>query len=248
MQVRFGRTESCDLCGFELWRVEAGTHLHERRCRIMTKPDDLIYGPPGPTAVHLCVDMQRMFAEPTDWHMPWLAKVLPKIAAIAEAHADRTIFTRFIPAQAPGRGAGMWRRYYERWASMTIERLGPGMTDIVPELSRLVPPARVHDKYVYSPWTGSDLHIQLRDAGIDTLIITGGETDVCVLSTVLGAIDWGFRVILVRDALCSSTDQTHDSMMNIYTNRFGAQVETVSTDILLDSWRPAEAARHTGRA
>jgi len=64
--------------------------------------------------------------------------------------------------------------------------------------------ARTFDKHVYSPWTGTDLHQQLNSAGIDTVIITGGETDVCVLATMLGAIDWGFRVILVTDALCSS--------------------------------------------
>jgi isochorismatase family protein len=54
---------------------------------------------------------------------------------------------------------------------------------------------------------------------------TGGETDVCVLATMLGAIDWGFRVILVTDALCSSADETHNAMMNVYMNRFGEQVE-----------------------
>ena len=46
---------------------------------------------------------------------------------------------------------------------------------------------------------------------------------------MLGAIDWGFRVILVTDALCSSADETHDAMMNVYMNRFGEQVETVTT-------------------
>src|SRR3954449_12760300 len=81
-----------------------------------------------------------------------------------------------------------------------------------------------------------DLHLQLRNVGIDTVIITGGETDVCVLSTMLGAIDWGFRVILVTDALCSSADETHDAMMNVYTNRFGEQAETVTTNTLLESW------------
>ena len=43
----------------------------------------------------------------------------------------------------------------------------------------------------YSPWTGSDLHEQLCAARVDTIIVTGGETDVCVLATVLGAVDWG---------------------------------------------------------
>jgi hypothetical protein len=52
-------------------------------------------------------------------------------------------------------------------------------------------------------------------------------------TTMLGAIDWGFRVILVTDALCSSADETHDAMMNIYMNRFGKQVETVTTQTLL---------------
>ena len=123
----------------------------------------------------------------------------------------------------------MWRHYYERW-------VGPEMIDLVPDLAMFVPPARTFDKHVYSPWTGSDLHLQLRNAGIDTVIITGGETDVCVLSTMLGAIDWGFRFILVTDALCSSADETHDAMMNVYMNRFGEQVETVTTDTLLESW------------
>ena len=85
--------------------------------------------------------------------------------------------------------------------------------------------------------------MQLRDAGIDTLVITGGETDVSVLATILGAIDWGFRVILVTDALCSSAGDTHDAMMNIYLNRFGEQVETVTTDTLLENWPGSARAR-----
>ncbi|WP_224741879.1 hypothetical protein [Bradyrhizobium sp. 2S1] len=84
----------------------------------MSKGDELRYGAPG-NAVHICVDMQRMFAIGTDWTMPWLSRVLPNVVAITSAHPERTIFTRFIPAQSPGQGVGMWRRYYERWDSMT---------------------------------------------------------------------------------------------------------------------------------
>jgi nicotinamidase-related amidase len=76
----------------------------------------------------------------------------------------------------------MWKYYYERWGSMTIDQLGPEMIALVPELARSFPPARTYDKHVYSAWTGRDLHEQLRSAGIDTVIITVGETDVCVLA------------------------------------------------------------------
>ncbi len=201
----------------------------------MTK-EQLKRGPVGENAVHMCVDMQRMFTESTAWKMPWLEKVLPQVTAIVEACPERTIFTRFIPAKEPGHGVGMWKHYYKRWACMTIGELGPELVEIVPSLARFIPPAKTFDKNVYSPWTGTKLHEQLRGSGVDTVILTGGETDVCVLATMLGAIDWGFRVILVTDALCSSADETHDAMMNIYRSRFSEQIETVPTELLLDSW------------
>ena len=100
--------------------------------RAMSKSDELRHGAPGETAVHLCVDMQRMFAEATEWQMPWLERVLPNIVSITSAHPERTIFTRFVPARKPGLGAGMWRHYYERWRSMTIDELGPEMIGLCP--------------------------------------------------------------------------------------------------------------------
>jgi hypothetical protein len=57
----------------------------------------------------------------------------------------------------------------------------------------------------------------------------GGETEVCVLATVLGAIDIGYRVVIATDALCSSADATHNAMLEIYHGRFGMQVETAET-------------------
>jgi nicotinamidase-related amidase len=193
-------------------------------------------GPLSANSFHLCVDMQRMFAEKTDWHLPWMAKVRPYVHRIAAHHPNRTIFTRFIPVQSPGMGTGLWRAYYERWSAMTIDRLGAEMLELVPELASLVPPAKVVDKMRYSPWFGTDLPIMLRDLGADTLIVSGGETDVCVISTVLGAVDRGYRVIIVTDALCSSSDAAHDAAIRIYSQRFNEQIETVKTEDLLREW------------
>ncbi|WP_306664380.1 isochorismatase family cysteine hydrolase [Bradyrhizobium sp. Arg816] len=173
--------------------------------------------------------------------MPWLPRVLPNVVSVTAAHPERTPGS-FRP-RSPARVPAMWRRYYERWGSMTIDELGPEMIGLVQDLAQFVPPARIFDRHVYSPWTGSDFHEQLRAAHVDTIIITGGETDVCVLATVLGAVDWGYRVILVTDALCSSADETHDSMMNIYLNRFGQQVECVTTETLLGSWAGSARSR-----
>ena len=71
---------------------------------------------------------------------------------------------------------------------------------------------------------------------VDTLLISGGETDVCVLATVLAAIDFGYRVIIVEDALCSSSDESHDAMIDLYTKRFDIQIEVAQSSDILGRW------------
>ena len=190
--------------------------------------EGLRFGPLGDQWVHLCIDMQRMFADNTEWHTPWMERVLPKVVDVVELDPARTIFTRFIPPQSADQVGGTWRRYYERWETMTRDRLAPGLIELVPELNQFVPPAQIEDKPVMSPWHGS-LHARLRAAGINAIIVTGAETEVCVLATVMGAIDLGYRVIIVVDAVCSGADATHDAMLEVYRSRFGTQVETVTT-------------------
>ncbi|PTE08611.1 cysteine hydrolase family protein [Mesorhizobium helmanticense] len=196
----------------------------------------LAYGPLGDNCVHLCVDMQRLFAEPSPWATPWITRVLPLIESLVERRAAQTVFTRFLPAQRPGQGVGTWKRYYERWASMTQDVLDPEMIDLLPSLARHCPPAVVIDKHIYSPWFEGGLRRLLLQWQVDTLVITGGETDVCVLATVLGAIDFGYRVVLVTDALCSSSDATHDALLTVYHQRFAQQVETVEMETVLSGW------------
>jgi nicotinamidase-related amidase len=199
----------------------------------MAKSNDLRFGALGADYAHLCVDMQRMFCEPTDWHTPWMAKILPAIEALVATHPKRTVFMRFVLEDRSDTARGSWQRYYRRWSRMTRSQLDPSLIEIVPTLARFVPPALVVDKKVYSPWFGSQLYKILINRGVDTIIVSGGETDICVLATVLGAIDGGFRVIVVSDALCSSVDKLHDAIMTLYADRFNEQVELATTDILL---------------
>lgn len=203
----------------------------------------LRFGPLGDGALHLCVDMQRLFAEDTDWHTPWMARVLPNVERIVRHDPARTLFTRFVPPHESAEAEGTWRRYYERWHSMTLKELAPEMVDVVEPLRGFVPPAETFDKATYAPWIHGDLDARLKRRGVDTLVVTGGETDVCVLATVLGAVDRGYRVVVVEDALCSASDETHDALLLLYRSRYGVQVETASTDEVLEAWPPGSAPR-----
>lgn len=188
-------------------------------------------------AVHLCIDMQGIFVEATQWQTPWAARVLPTIIRLCEHRPERICFTRFIPAHRAGEGRGTWRSYWQRWEGMTLENIDAELVDLTPPLRAFVPPARVLDKSVYSPWIGTGLDQALSEGQVDTLIISGAETDVCVLAAVLGAVDLGYRVIVAVDGLCSSTDATHDSLIDLYETRYGQQVETAQTDEIIEAWQ-----------
>jgi nicotinamidase-related amidase len=184
---------------------------------------------------HICVDMQRMFAEETPWHVPWMETILPQIEELAGRHAQRTVFTRFVPPEHPAALPGTWRAYYSKWWMMTGEYLPREMVNVVPCLNKLIPPARHFDKHVYSPWFDGRLHSTLCREQVSTLVISGGETDVCVMATVFGAIDLGYRTIILKDAVCSGTDQTHDASLELLGNRFSVQLELMDTEEFLAS-------------
>jgi nicotinamidase-related amidase len=119
---------------------------------------------------------------------------------------------------------------------LTLERIDPQLIELVPPLAALAPPAEIIDKRVYSPFSERQLHDLLRRRKADGLIITGAETDVCVLAAVLDAVDLGYRIVLATDALCSSSDTTHDALLTLYRTRFGQQIETASSETILTSW------------
>lgn len=187
-------------------------------------------------AVHLCIDMQRLFAPGGPWPTPWMPRVIPELTAILKRHAERTIFTRFITPARPEDLPGRWQAYYREWRAVTREHLDPRLLRLVPPLEDFVPPAVVIDKPAYSAFHGSGLSVLLQERGIETLVVTGGETDVCVLATVLDGIDAGYRVVLVTDALCSSSDAGHDLLMALFGERFTMQVEKTTTEALLSAW------------
>ena len=78
----------------------------------------------------------------------------------------------------------------------------------MPPLAVLCPPATLIDKTRYSAFAEPRLIEHLRRREADAVIVSGSETDVCVLATVLDAVDIGYRIIVVRDAVCSS----HESL------------------------------------
>jgi nicotinamidase-related amidase len=189
-----------------------------------------------PASVHLCIDMQNVYAPGAPWATPWLPRVLPAVLAIAHRFPERTVFTRFITPEKPEDVPGVWQQYYRKWRTLTREHIEPALLDLLPELKALVPPATVINKNRYSAFAGAALPKHLKERRADTLVVTGSETDVCVLASVLGAVDCGFRVVVVTDGICSSSDEGHDALLTVYRRRFSEQIETADVETVLSAW------------
>ena len=200
--------------------------------------EGLRFGPIGKRAVHACIDMQRLFAEESEWASPVVYEIAPRLCRIVAHASQLTLFTRFMTPERAEDANGQWQIYYRHWKSVLRSNVDTDLLDLIPPLRHFVPPARVIDKYAHSAFEAPIFQKTLDELGADTIIFTGVETDVCVLATALTAIDRGYRTILVSDGIASSSPPGHRASLESIYPRFDQQVELISTDALLKAWAP----------
>jgi nicotinamidase-related amidase len=90
---------------------------------------------------------------------------------------------------------------------------GPEGMEVIPELAPQ-PGDYVIKKHRWSTFFQTHLELSLRTAGIDTVMIAGGATEVGVASTAYSARDRDFNLILLRDVCTSSDPSTVDFFMD----------------------------------
>jgi nicotinamidase-related amidase len=192
-----------------------------------------LFGPIPPTALHIVVDMQELFRSHPEWGTQALTGIVPPIQRLLRAHPDNACFSRFIPARHADTAQGMWQRYYRRWHSVTLGQIDPAQLDVIPELKPWA--NQVADKSGYSALGSPEIRAAALAAG--DVILSGVETDVCVLATAIEAMEAGLRVVLATDALTSSSLSCHAKALDILHDRFDEQIEVATVDRILAAWR-----------
>lgn len=81
--------------------------------------------------------------------------------------------------------------------------------EIVPALSPL-PDEPVIDKPGKGAFYQTDLDLMLRNRGVETLLVAGVTTEVCVHTTVREANDRGYRCLVLADACASYFPEFHE--------------------------------------
>lgn len=88
-------------------------------------------------------------------------------------------------------------------------------------------------KYRWSAFFQTYLDLALRARGIDTVIVSGGSTDVGVTSTLYSGRDLDYNMIVASDACGTSHDQrAHDMLMELVFPRM-ARVRTTDQVIAM---------------
>ena len=87
-------------------------------------------------------------------------------------------------------------------------------------------------KQRWSAFFQTNLELQLRARGLDTIILAGGSTDVGIAATAFAARDLDYALVVVRDACLSMRGNNHDFFMERVFPRM-ARVRTVDETLAL---------------
>lgn len=114
-----------------------------------------------------------------------------------------------------------------------------GLGNTIPEISNLIDTPHI-EKLTFSCWDESSFKDKLKKMDINNIIVTGMETHICVLQTVIDLLESGYNVHVVNDAVASR--EKFNLQVGIdYMRDAGAKItvtETVLFQLLKKSGSP----------
>jgi nicotinamidase-related amidase len=122
------------------------------------------------------------------------------------------------------------------WGEHAMEG-SPGaqvIAELAPREGEIVSPKRA-----YGAFDETGLAEQLRERGVDEVVITGQHTHICVRHSSYGALRNGFEVVVPRDAVCAFEGVDEDEALEYLDMAYGAKVTTV--DELTEASAPTRA-------
>jgi nicotinamidase-related amidase len=190
------------------------------------------------------IDMQRYFVSPDYPLARTLEKLQPgcssryfqrvnevvipncqKLQKCFRSTGANIAYTLFGSLRADGRGMPKWARADNAMGQSVVgSPIYPQVDDpscqvddsLKPEPGELILP-----KSTSGPLNSTKLDQMLRTLGIDTLVVTGVVTDVCVTQTAREFADRDFNVVVVEDACATFDDELHRAALGTFANVFG---------------------------
>ena len=209
--------------------------------------DALLALRPASTAL-LVVDMQRGFVDPGQaMEVPPARESVPRIRALVDlfrAKGRPVVFTEFVYSDAAPLLIGALHPEHRRMVpgaprgfghpSSSCHEDDPSVATVpalAPQPDELVVRKRWYDAFAGTPLDGV-----LRARGVDTLVVTGTMTDICVLATVVGAFNREYRITVVEDAVTTLWPEIQRATLDIIGRAYGRITSTKEVADVVGGW------------
>ena len=196
------------------------------------------------TSALMLIDMQEYFLHPQSPYACFLATQMPglrdaleertravvvpamqRLLACFRTHHVPVLYTTVASERADGRDLA--HRFQQGNAASLAKIQAVSCPPRSDAWAQIVAPLAPHpdelvlNKTTYSAFASTGLDRTLRHMGIETLVIGGVVTTVCVEATARDAADFGYQVILVEDGCAGYSPESHEATLLAFQGTFG---------------------------
>lgn len=170
-------------------------------------------GGPGDRPALVVVDMTLGFTDPESPLACDLERPIENIASLLEAAREAGIPIVFTTVAYKESDRLTAAAFIDKVPALLTLEAGTRWAEIDPRIApRTSEP--VLNKLFASGFFGTPLGALLTAAGVDTVIVTGASTSGCVRATAVDALQYGFRVVVPREAVGDRNPDPHEA--NLY--------------------------------
>jgi biuret amidohydrolase len=167
-----------------------------------------------------------------------LLEVAGRVCKAARASGVRVVHAT-VEQRADGVGQPVNSKVFAMLAKQRA-RTGSAPTDIgqpgialVDELAEQPSDVKVARMHGMTPFTGTELDAVIRSLGATTIVLVGVSLNLGILGAALSALDLGYQVIIVRDAVVGVPKEYGDAVLQ---NSLAMIATIVDADELLAVW------------
>jgi nicotinamidase-related amidase len=173
----------------------------------------------GRKPAFLIVDFSCGFTDPASPLGGDYARELAATARVLDEfrRVDLPVFFTTVAYESHFRDAGV---FIKKVPSLRVLVKGSRMVEI-DERIRPREDEMVIEKKFASAFFGTDLHLRLQALDVDTVIIAGATTSGCVRASAVDSMQYGFRTIVLRDAVGDRAAGPHEANLFDIDAKYG---------------------------
>jgi nicotinamidase-related amidase len=204
---------------------------------------------PGHTAI-VTMELQQgvvgdeaiLPALPTAVRESGMLDVAGRVCSAARTHSVRVVHAT-ISERGDGAGQAVNCRIFALGAKRRAEvgylptDMGRPGAALVAELDVQPSDIEIARMHGMTPFTGTELDPVLRNLGVRTIVLMGVSLNIGILGAALSALDLGYQIIVVRDAVIGMPKEYGDAILQ---NTMSMIATVVTADDLIEAWTPIE--------